>query len=81
MIVVMAATYDLERSRSQGRRAPGGCDPVRLTLRSYLWPDELDRLARADAALDVAARHPPPVTACAAERWLPRSWPPAAPAS
>jgi hypothetical protein len=58
-----------------------GCDPApldlasahdRLTLRSYVWPDELDRLARLDAALEVAARHPPVVAACGAERWLPR---------
>jgi hypothetical protein len=44
----------------------------RLTLRSYVWPDEADRLARLDAALEVAARHPPVVAACAAELWLPR---------
>jgi hypothetical protein len=43
----------------------------RLTLRSYLWPDELDRLQRLDAALEVAARQRPAVAACAAERWLP----------
>jgi hypothetical protein len=70
-----AAARDLRIARR------AGCDlaPLdlgraedRLTLRSYLWPDELDRLARADAALEVAARHPPPVAACAAERWLPR---------
>ena len=42
----------------------------RLTLRSYLWPDEPDRLARIDAALAVAADDPPQVVACAAERWL-----------
>ena len=57
----------------------GGCDiaPLdlastedRLTLRSYLWPDEPDRLARVDAALAVAADDPPQVVACAAERWL-----------
>lgn len=57
-----------------------GCDPNpldlgspadRLTLRSYVWADERDRLARADAALAVAAREPPPVTAAAAETWLP----------
>jgi hypothetical protein len=47
------------------------CMRDRLTLRSYVWPDELDRLARLDAALEVAARHPPLVAACAAERWLP----------
>lgn len=60
------------------RRA--GCDPApldlasaddRLTIRSYLWPDELDRLARLDAALAVAAVAPPEVAACGAERWLP----------
>jgi hypothetical protein len=45
----------------------------RLTLHSYLWPDELDRLARIGAALAVAERHPPEVAACAAERWLPRA--------
>jgi hypothetical protein len=58
-----------------------GCDPApldlssaqdRLTLRSYVWPDEPDRLQRLDAALEVAARHPPVVASCAAERWLPR---------
>ena len=60
--------------------ARAGCDlaPLdlasaqdRLTLRSYLWPDELDRLARIDAALAVAAAGPPAVEACAAECWLP----------
>ncbi|MGI8594081.1 MAG: DUF2332 domain-containing protein [Solirubrobacteraceae bacterium] len=44
----------------------------RLTLRSYIWADELDRLGRADAALEVATRHQPPVAAFAAECWLPR---------
>jgi hypothetical protein len=44
----------------------------RLTLRSYLWPDEPDRLARIDAALAVADTHPPAVVACPAEQWLPR---------
>jgi hypothetical protein len=44
----------------------------RLTLRSYLWPDELDRLARIGAALAVADTHPPAVAACPAEQWLPR---------
>lgn len=43
----------------------------RLTVRSYLWPDELDRLTRLDAALAVAAEHTPAIAACGAERWLP----------
>jgi hypothetical protein len=42
----------------------------RLTLRSYLWPDEPQRLARIDAALAVAASEPPAVAARSAERWL-----------
>jgi hypothetical protein len=48
-----------------------GSEEGRLTLRSYLWPDEPGRLARADAALAVAARQPAAVAAAAAERWLP----------
>jgi hypothetical protein len=57
-----------------------GCDPApldlrsaedRLTLRSYVWPDEVDRLRRIDAALAVAAADPAPVAAAPAERWLP----------
>jgi hypothetical protein len=57
-----------------------GCDPNpldlgsaadRLTLRSYVWADELDRLARSDAALAVAEREPPVVSAEPAEAWLP----------
>lgn len=57
-----------------------GCDPApldlgsaddRLTLRSYIWPDELERLGRVDAALEVAAAAPPTVRAEAAEAWLP----------
>jgi hypothetical protein len=59
------------------RRA--GCDVApldlasaddRLTLRSYLWPDEPDRLDRIDAALAVAAGNPPAVAAVPAQRWL-----------
>lgn len=56
-----------------------GCDSApldaasaedRLTLRSYLWPDEPERLARLDAALAIAASDPPAVADCAARRWL-----------
>jgi hypothetical protein len=67
---------------ARGLRVAGraGCDVApldlssaddRLTLRSYLWPDELDRLARIDAALAVAVDDPPAVAASAAEHWLP----------
>ena len=56
-----------------------GCDrsPIdpmgedgRLTLRSYLWPDMVDRRARLDAALAIAARVPASVTAADLGDWL-----------
>lgn len=55
-----------------------GCDrsPVdvaapegRLTLRSYLWPDQVERAARLEAALAVAARVPAEVAAADLGRW------------
>jgi hypothetical protein len=55
-----------------------GCDeaPValdhdgRLTLRSYLWPDQLDRLAALDGALEVAVGIPVSVERAGAADWL-----------
>lgn len=56
-----------------------GCDldPIDATtaagarrLRSYLWPDQPDRLARLDAALAVAAAHPVAVDRSDAVTWL-----------
>jgi hypothetical protein len=56
-----------------------GCDaaPVdpateegRLTLRSYLWPDQTERLRLLDAALEVAGRIPAPVERARAGDWL-----------
>lgn len=44
----------------------------RLRLRSFVWPDQADRLARLDAALAVAAKHPPVVDAEPAVRWVQR---------
>ncbi|HEX2233524.1 MAG TPA: DUF2332 domain-containing protein [Thermoleophilaceae bacterium] len=58
-----------------------GCDaaPVdptteegRLTLKSYLWPDQTDRLRLLDAALAVADRVPAPVEGARAGDWLER---------
>lgn len=58
-----------------------GCDrsPVdpttpsgRATLRSYVWPDQLDRLHRLDAALEVARRVPVVVEADDAADWVAR---------
>jgi hypothetical protein len=58
-----------------------GCDPQPvdatreegvLTLRSYLWPDQLDRLRVLDGALEVAARIPAEVERAGAADWLSR---------
>ena len=43
----------------------------RLTLLSYIWPDELERINRTRAALELAARAPARVSAEPAEAWLP----------
>ena len=45
-------------------------DEGRLTLRSYLWPDQVERRARLDAACEVAARVPVPVTAGDLGAWV-----------
>jgi hypothetical protein len=43
----------------------------RLTLLSYIWPDELERMQRMRAALDLAAKSPVSVTPQPASQWLP----------
>jgi len=49
-------------------------DPInedgRLSLRAYLWPDMVDRRARLDAALAIAARVPASVEAADLGAWL-----------
>jgi hypothetical protein len=52
-----------------------GSPADRLTLRSYVWPDEIHRAARADAALAVAECEPPVVRAQPAQDWLPEALP------
>jgi hypothetical protein len=56
-----------------------GCDPApvdvsteegRLTLLSYVWADQLERLARVEAAIDVARQDPPTVDRAGAATWL-----------
>ena len=56
-----------------------GCDrnPIdvtteegRLTLRAYLWPDQVDRAARLEAAFSVAARVPAAVTGGDLGAWV-----------
>jgi hypothetical protein len=60
-------------------RSRRGCDPHpldasspagRLRLRSFVWPDQLDRLRRLEAALLVAERVPVKVDRAAAADWL-----------
>jgi hypothetical protein len=57
----------------------GGCDraPIdatthegRLTLQSYIWPDEPERIARIGRAAAVAVRHPVEVQRRSAGAWL-----------
>ncbi|MEQ1786779.1 MAG: DUF2332 domain-containing protein [Acidimicrobiales bacterium] len=40
-----------------------------VTLRSYMWPDQLDRLARLEAAIEVARRVPAVVDRADAAEW------------
>lgn len=56
-----------------------GCDvdPIDVTtvagcqrLRSFVWADQLDRLARLDAAIEIARRDPPIVDRASAPTWL-----------
>ena len=62
--------------------ARSGCDPRPvdlstddgvLTLRSYIWADQLDRLELLDGAISVAARVPVNVERADTVRWLERS--------
>ena len=72
--------FDLEAAAARLHiSARAGCDlapldPMRhddqLTLLSYIWPDELDRVQRLRAALSVAARDPVPVAPQGASAWL-----------
>lgn len=45
-------------------------DEGRLTLLSYVWPDQVDRIARLDAAIEVARRVPAPVDRVPAPEWI-----------
>jgi hypothetical protein len=56
-----------------------GCDlhPIdptspegRLRLRSYVWPDQIDRLTRLEQAIDVASRVPVTIDRASAADWL-----------
>lgn len=49
-----------------------GGDEGRVTLRAYLWPDQVERRARLEAAFAVAARHPVDVAADDLGAWAER---------
>jgi hypothetical protein len=49
-----------------------GVEAGRRRLRSFVWADQLDRLGRLDAALQVAAATPPTVDAADASEWVER---------
>jgi hypothetical protein len=62
--------------------ARAGCDldPLdprdpedQVTLLSYIWPDELERIKRVRAALELAISSPVPVAAAPAAEWLQRT--------
>src|SRR5690606_23599893 len=41
-----------------------------VRLRGFLWPDQIERRARLDAAIDVARRHPARVVQADAGDWI-----------
>lgn len=45
-------------------------DELRLRLKSYIWADQADRLARFDGAVDLAIEHGVQVEAASADAWL-----------
>lgn len=78
--VVLATNLDAVPAGARLRVGPArGCDrrpldpsdpEVALLLRSTVWPDQLERLARLDAALEIARRHPPRVDRADALIWI-----------
>lgn len=76
---VWAAPVDLSGLDSAEVTDLRGCDvaPIdatdtagRLRLLSFVWPDQPERFRRLDAALDIAAAHPPVVDRADAAEWL-----------
>jgi hypothetical protein len=59
-----------ERRGSDVAPIPVGTPEGRLRLRSFVWGDQPERMARLDAALAVAASDPPVVDAASAPSWL-----------
>jgi len=87
---VRLCSYNSDRALPFDVEAPvverAGCDasPVdpttddgRLTLLSYVWPDQIQRIRLLRAALEVAAGTPAPVEQGEAVAWTMRRWQPA----
>lgn len=67
---VPAAIPILERSGCDLAPIDAATEAGRLTLRSYVWADQLDRLARLDAAIRVADAVPCAIDRAHAADWL-----------
>jgi hypothetical protein len=61
-----------ERSGCDQAPVDAGSAEGRLTLRSFLWPDQVERRARLDAAFEVAARVPVSLERAEARAWTER---------
>ena len=58
-----------ERAGCDAAPVDPGSEEGRLTLLSYVWPDQTDRMERLRAALELAARRPPAVERGGAVEW------------
>jgi hypothetical protein len=67
----LPAAFDVAERRGCDRNPLDPTTPDgRRTLLSYVWPDQLERLARLEAAIDVARRVPAVVDRADAPTWL-----------
>jgi hypothetical protein len=62
----------VERAGCDAQPVDPASEEGRLTLSSYLWPDQTERLRLLDAALEVARHVPAPVERARAADWLER---------
>jgi hypothetical protein len=67
----LPASFDvLERAGCDRNPIDATTEAGRLSLLSYVWPDQVERIARLDAAVDVARRVPATVELANAEEWV-----------
>jgi hypothetical protein len=67
----LPATFDVAERTGCDRNPIDATTPEgRLTLMSYLWPDQIDRYQRLDAAIEVARAVPASVERAAADEWI-----------